>query len=80
MPSVLCSIANIELMSMAEKRSGTVHPHRSASRREPMCTERQFAQIVATVKSICTMTSVIGSGSAMMAILLKTDMPADESV
>ena len=78
-PSVLCFIANIELTSIAVKSSGTVQPQRSASRREPICTERQLAQIVATVKTICTITSVIGSGSAMIAILLKTDMPADES-
>eukprot|EP00964_Phaeocystis_antarctica_P050654 scaffold29493_cov42-Phaeocystis_antarctica.AAC.4 len=50
-PSVLCSIANIELTSIAEKSSGTVQPQRSASRREPICTERQLAQIVATVKT-----------------------------
>ena len=79
-PSVLCSNANIEVTSMAAKRTGTERPQRNASRREPMCTELRFAATVSVVNAICTITSVMGRGKACTASLLKTDMPAEETM
>lgn len=78
-PSVLCRIAYIDETSIALNRSGTVHPQRSASRLDPMCTARQPARVVATVNTIWISTSVIGSGSAVIASLLKILMPADDT-
>ena len=78
-PSVLCSKANIDDTSIAEKRNGTVSPHRSASRHEPTRTVFHESASTPTVNAIWMITSVIGSGSAFTASLLKTDMPADET-
>ena len=62
---------------MAAKRNGTVRPQRSASRIEPMCTDLRWHASEASVKAICTQTSVMGSGKARTASLLNTDMPAE---
>ena len=47
-PSVLCFMASIDEPSIAEKRNGTVHPQRSASRSEPMRIVRQLSAHVNT--------------------------------
>eukprot|EP00967_Tisochrysis_lutea_P158156 scaffold322560_cov31-Tisochrysis_lutea.AAC.1 len=78
-PSVLCLIAYIDEISIALKRSGTVHPQRRASRLEPMWMLRHPTSVVPTVKTICISTSVTGNGRAVMASLLKMDMPAEEA-
>lgn len=80
-PSVLCSIANIDETSIAAKSSGTVSPQRSASRTEPMRTASRLHRIAPAQKTIWMHTSVIGHpGSCATASLLKTDMPADENM
>ena len=65
---------------MAANSIGTVRPQRIASRIEPMCTDFHCVVTDASVKVICTTTSVMGSGIAATASLLKTDMPALHSM
>ena len=69
-----------QLTSIAAKSIGTVSPHRSASLIEPMCMADLLPASERSVKVICTTTSVIGSGIARTASLLKTDIPAEHSM
>lgn len=72
--------ANMEVRTIPTK-NGTTTLQRRTSRLEPKCNVgHPHTSIIRTVNAICIATRVQGNGKELMANLLKTSMPTEQSI